>query len=81
VFASLKEFAMSIKSHAFGRVTLTGQDAKKFQDQVTYGRASAAAKETVKRGVKLVRELRESGKVVLKVPASSGRVLGRTKSK
>lgn len=68
---------MSIKSHAFGRVTLTGRDAQKFKNQVTYGKAKPAAKETVKRGVELVRKLRESGKVVLSVPSSSGRVVGR----
>ena len=41
------------------------------------GKAKPAAKETVKRGVELVRKLRESGKVVLTVPSSSGRVVGR----
>lgn len=47
---------MSIQSHAFGRVTLTEGDAKKFTNQVKHGRPKAAAKESVKRGSELVRE-------------------------
>lgn len=54
---------MSIQSHAFGRVTLTGRDAKKFRNQVVYGKPKAAAKESVKRGVKLSRTLHKSGQV------------------
>jgi hypothetical protein len=53
---------MSIKSNAFGRVTLTGADAKKFRDQVTYGKPKAAAKESVKRGIAMVRDMSKSGK-------------------
>jgi hypothetical protein len=41
---------MAITSDAFGRVTLTGDDAKKFKKQVTYGRPTKAAIETAKRG-------------------------------
>jgi hypothetical protein len=52
---------MAIKSHAFGRVTLTEQDAKKFQAQVTYGKPKAAAKESAKRGVELSRALTSNG--------------------
>jgi hypothetical protein len=52
---------MAIKSNAFGRVTLTEQDAKKFQDQVTYGKPKAAAKEAAKRGVKLSRAMTSNG--------------------
>jgi hypothetical protein len=63
---------MAIISHAFGRVTLTGADAKKFQDQVTYGRPKAAAVEAVKRGVKMSRDFKESGGV-LKVTLSRER--------
>jgi hypothetical protein len=54
---------MSIKSHAFGRVTLTKKDATKFRNQVTYGRPTAAAVESVKKGVKLSRSYRKNGKV------------------
>ncbi|WP_127144920.1 hypothetical protein [Pelagibacterium montanilacus] len=52
---------MAIKSHAFGRVTLTEKDAKKFEAQVTYGRPKAAAHESAKRGVELARRLKDSG--------------------
>ena len=62
---------MSIKSDAFGRVTLTGADAKKFRDQVTYGKPKAAAKESVKRGIAMVKAMNKSGKnqFVLKTQA------------
>lgn len=55
---------MGIKSHAFGRVTLTGRDAEKFKNQVTYGKPKAAAVAAVKRGVVLSRELQQTGKIV-----------------
>ena len=61
---------MSIKSSTFGRVELTGDDAKKFRRQVTYGRAKPAAKEAVARGIALSRSLKESGSVRLKLKAS-----------
>jgi hypothetical protein len=58
---------MAIKSHAFGRVTLTDTDAKKFEAQVTYGRPKAAAYETASRGLDLVRKMKASGgKIKLK---------------
>ena len=61
---------MSIKSHAFGRVTLTGQDAKKFRNQVSHGRPKAAAVESVKKGVALSRKFEKGGKIerIVKVP-------------
>lgn len=62
---------MSIKSHAFGRVTLTGKDAKKFENQMTYGKAKVAAVKSVKRGVVLAREMRNSGRVVMTVKVKS----------
>lgn len=52
---------MAIQSNAFGRVTLTDQDAKKFQTQVTYGRPKPAAREAAKRGVMLSQKLTSSG--------------------
>ncbi len=58
---------MSIQPSAFGRVTLTKQDAKKFKNQVSYGRISSTATETVSRGVDLSRELRKSGRVTVKI--------------
>jgi len=58
---------MSIQSSAFGRVTLTEEDAAKFTRQVRYGRPKAAAVESVKRGIKLARELSENGRVKVTV--------------
>ena len=52
---------MSIKSDAFGRVTLTGRDAEKFEKQVAYGKPNAAARNSVKRGVALSRQLQQHG--------------------
>jgi hypothetical protein len=52
---------MSIHSSAFGRVTLTDDDAKKFEQQVRYGRPKDAARDSVKRGVEAVKEYRETG--------------------
>lgn len=62
---------MSIKSSTFGRVELTGNDAKKFRRQVTYGRAKPAAKEAVARGIVLSQSLKESGSVRVKLKVSS----------
>jgi len=64
---------MSIRSHAFGRVTLTGQDAKKFRDQVRYGRPKPAAVASVKRGMKLSRSLVKKGSVKFTLRASSSK--------
>ncbi len=52
---------MAIQSHAFGRVTLTEEDAKKFKRQVTYGKPKAAAVETVQSGVAMSRQFKENG--------------------
>ena len=68
---------MSIKSHAFGRVTLTGQDAKKFKNQVLYGKAKPEAKATVRRGVLLVKKLSKSGSLTL-TSSSSGRLIAKS---
>lgn len=68
---------MSIHSHAFGRVTLTGDDAQKFKKQVSHGQPKKAAVETLKRGVKLSREFQQKGRIVLAVklakPARGGK--------
>jgi len=58
---------MSIKSNAFGRVELTGADAKKFKAQATYGRAKKEAKQGAARGATLAHELRNSGVIKLKL--------------
>jgi len=59
---------MSIRSNSFGRVTLTGSDAKKFKAQATYGRPKAAARQSLKDGIALARSM-ESGKLTLKLPS------------
>ena len=57
---------MAINSTIFGRVSLTGADADKFVNQVSYGRPKAAAHDTAKRGIEMSREYQKTGKLVLK---------------
>jgi len=52
---------MAIRSHTFGRVTLTEHDAEKFKAQVTYGKPKSAAVDSVKRGVEMSRDFRDNG--------------------
>jgi UDP-N-acetylmuramoylalanine-D-glutamate ligase len=61
---------MSIQSHAFGRVTLTGEDARKFKRQISHGKPKKAAVETVKRGVALARDFESRGRLTLVAPAT-----------
>ena len=56
---------MAIKSHAFGRVTLTKEDAEKFARQVKFGRPNAAAKSTVKRGLAMNKKFKSGEKLVI----------------
>lgn len=58
---------MSITSNAFGRVTLTDEDAKKFRDQVSYGKPKQAAKDSVQRGMEMVKSFQSTGKVTIKL--------------
>jgi hypothetical protein len=59
---------MSIKSNAFGRVTLTDEDADKFRKQVSYGKPKQAAKESIKRGMDMMRSFQENnGRVTVKL--------------
>ena len=53
---------MAITSHAFGRVTLTEDDAEKFANQVRYGRSTQAAKAAVGRGLSMAKAVKDSGK-------------------
>lgn len=64
---------MSIKSYAFGRVSLTGEDAKKFKNQVVYGKPKKEAVEAVKRGVALSRAFKQSGSVTLDLKQAKAR--------
>lgn len=54
---------MGIKSTAFGRVVLTDADAKKFKNQVTYGKPKKAALEGVLAGLELNKELQTKGSI------------------
>ena len=58
---------MSISSNAFGRVELTGEDARKFEAQVRYGRATSASRHAVSEGVKLATKLSQKGSVTVKL--------------
>ena len=60
---------VSIRSDTFGRVSLTGEDARTFKRQVTYGRPSAAAVHSVQLGVKLARAFQRDRKVSIKIKA------------
>jgi hypothetical protein len=53
---------MAVKSNAFGRVILTGEDAKKFKNQVTYGKPKAAAIESLARGTSMAASFRENAR-------------------
>lgn len=52
---------MSVKTTDFGAVRLSGQDAKKFVNQVVYGKPRKEAVASYKRGERLVAEFREKG--------------------
>jgi hypothetical protein len=60
---------MSVKSTAFGAVRLTGEEAKKFRAQMTYGKASKAAVAAVALGRKAAAQYAKTGYAVLKKPA------------
>ena len=53
---------MAVKSSSFGRVILTGEDARKFERQVTYGKPKAAAKESLSRGVAMAEAFRSGSR-------------------
>ncbi|TXN03067.1 hypothetical protein FV222_08890 [Methylobacterium sp. WL103] len=52
---------MAIKSTAFGRVTLTEDDAAQFQRQVSHGRPTKAAILSVERGLNMNKALQANG--------------------
>lgn len=57
---------MSVITSTFGGVRLSGDDAKKFRQQVDYGRPKKAAKVAYARGSKLAEKFAQQGYVVLK---------------
>jgi hypothetical protein len=52
---------MAIKSSDFGRVTFTGDDAKKFRNQVKHGRPNSTAVDNLKRGANMYRAFKDNG--------------------
>jgi len=56
---------MSVKSSVFGAVHLTGHDAKKFKQQVKYGRPKQAAKTALANGKALLGNKDSHGHVVI----------------
>ena len=63
---------MAVKSSAFGSVTLTGEDAKKFKRQVTFGKPKQGAKDSVLRGTALAESFRQNGRqLTVKIPAKA----------
>ena len=65
--ARVQEARMGIKSTAFGRVVLTDADAKKFKNQITYGKPKKAAAEGVSAGLKLNKELQANGSITFRL--------------
>lgn len=57
---------MSVKSSAFGTTKLSGKEAAKFRNQITYGRPTQAARDSYARGKDAAREFAEKGFAVLK---------------
>jgi hypothetical protein len=60
---------MSICSSTFGAVRLTGEDARKFEAQLKYGRPRKAAVEALKRGRQIVAAFERDGFAPLKTRA------------
>jgi len=58
-----EEARMAVISDTFGGLRLTGEDAAKFERQVRYGRTSARAIESARRGSKLALALLRDGRV------------------
>ncbi|WP_439371740.1 hypothetical protein [Bradyrhizobium sp. DASA03120] len=61
-----------IKSNAFGRVTLMDDDAKKFRNQVAFGKPKQAAQASVLRGTQMVQSFKDKGKVTVKLRKQQG---------
>ncbi|MDR2214567.1 MAG: hypothetical protein LBE59_01860 [Nevskiaceae bacterium] len=60
---------MSVHSHAFGSVRLTGEDARKFKSQITRGRPTKAATESLERGRPVADALVRKGYAPIKIKA------------
>lgn len=58
---------MAVHTSVFGGVRLSGEDAKKFSNQVTYGRPKRAATDALEKGKKLLKEYEKNGYATIKV--------------
>jgi len=56
---------MAVHTTVFGGVRLSGEDAKKFSNQITYGRPKKAAASALARGGKLLKEFDKKGFVTI----------------
>ena len=61
---------MAVHSTFFGVTKLTGEDSDKFRRQVTFGRPSQAAVESLQRGQALLRAMDSKGYVKIKAAKS-----------
>lgn len=52
---------MAVHTSIFGGIRLSGEDAKKFSDQITYGRPKKAAVNALADGKKLLKEYDKKG--------------------
>jgi len=57
---------MSVKTSVFGGITISGNDAKAFDRQVTHGRPKQAARDSYARGKSLVDEFNRKGYATIK---------------
>ena len=60
---------MAVRTSVFGAVQLTDEEAKKFRQQVTYGRPKQAAKSALANGKKMIREYDKKGFVTVSLNA------------
>lgn len=58
---------MSVQTTTFGSVRLSGEEAKKFKNQVAYGRPKKAAKITFASGERLAKQFNKAGSVTLRI--------------
>jgi hypothetical protein len=57
---------MSVQTSTFGALRLTGEDARKFKNQLRYGRPKLAAKAAAARGKTMMAQFQKKGYVVVR---------------
>jgi len=60
-------FKMSVQTNTFGALRLTGKDARKFENQLRYGRPKQAAQDAAARGKVMLAKFKRDGHVVVRV--------------